>query len=331
MKIIRTLFLLLSLFVLSASAQLDGVGAPFRSEGDPDQVFPYELVNYTTAGHEYRMAHAQAILLGRVTQIRELEGTDKEMKWVADIRIERMVRADRPSLEKAKTCFVRYFPVGEFLENLKEGDRCLFLLRRDTTTDSGLVIPTEMHLYPVSEEGIATRFFKNMPTAEAPELQQLPLSKLVEQVQRVKRRISMEDQASRADLVMIGIVGDSRQGDGPNSDHLFVQLSPDRVFKGDPGKGLITLQLANNVNRWTIATLSRPTFRKGSRILIFANKDPTLSSQGPGNPAGETRWTLPLGLHSTWAVARSTIWRRGDMPRSHEEVFEDLKRWCATR
>ena len=275
-------------------------------------VFPYEMINYTQAGHEFRVANSEVIVLGQVTEYKEIQGIDKGLNWRVTLRVESFLKTDRPGQAARDEIRFRSLPLMAPYEEIKVGDRCLVLLVRDQLIDSALILPTDLDYYPVTGEGVVTKFFKQFPTAEDPVRREVALSVLREEVQAVLRRLSVEQQVLDADLVLTGMVTRSHQGSGELDPSLvFTTIEPGKIIKGDPGKGVVTLIDRNNVQQFTLETLNRSGFKAGQKVVIFANKDPTFSKKGPNNPEGEDRWHLLHGRQSAWFVARRNTWRPG--------------------
>ena len=154
---------------------------------------------------------------------------------------------------------------------------------------------------------------------------EIALSVLREEVQAVLRRISLEQMVLDADLVFMGAVTRSRQGsEGLDPDLVFTTVEPDKVFKGNPGKGIVTLIDRNNIQKYTLETLNRCGFKAGQKIIVFANKDPTFSKKGPDNPEGEDCWHVLHGRQSVWFVAKRNTWRPGMRPIPNDEFLTIL-------
>jgi hypothetical protein len=159
----------------------------------------------------------------------------------------------------------------------------------------------------------------------------VPLSEFLEELRATLYRVSPEGQFASSELVMTGLVMESRQGGETTSDYEFVRIKPERIFKGDPGQGDITIIQQLNLFRDTLAALNRASFREGERILIFANKDPTYSQQGAWNPSGMTLWVFPYERHSSLFLAGGSAWRRGFRAVPENQIFEMLARLAAEK
>jgi len=290
-------------------------------------VFPYELVNYTQAGHEFRVANAEVVVLGHVTGYREIQGVNKGLNWLVELRVESFLKTDRPAQKKTKTLSFRCMPLKAPYDEIREGDRCLVLLVRDQMIDNALILPTDMDYYPVGEDGQAVKFFKPFPTAEEPERREVPLATLREEIQSVLRRISVEQQARDAELVFMGTVARSHQAqEGMDPELVFTTVEPEKIFKGDPGKGLVTLVDRNNIQKHTLESLNRSGFKAGQKVLVFANKDPTFSATGSSNPQGEPRYRVLSGRQSVWFVARRNTWRSGMNPVPNDDFLAMIEK-----
>lgn len=302
---------------------------PFLPPEDELEPFPYELINYTPPAHEFRWKNAPVIVLGRVESYGKIEGTRKALDWSIWLRVEEWLRTDKDHQQDADSVYFRLLPLKEPYAPIEVGDRCLVVLDRDSRIDNALILPTDMHYYPVSEAGMVQKFHKSAPTREAPELRQVPLAVFKDRIRDLLRRISIEQQARAADLVMVGEVTRSAQGEGRARDYYFVDVQPEKVFKGDAGKGVVHFMQKSNVYRWTIEALDRAAFREGDRILCLANKDPTYSRRGSWNPEGVDMYVFPHQRHSSLFIASSTAWRQGFRPIPLEQLYADLERWCA--
>ncbi len=324
----RSGFLLLTLLaILSLSPAAMGQGEEARNMVPPGglDVFPYQLVDYTQAGHEYRIHNSRAVVLGTITEIREIENTEKVLNWSATLRIESFLKMDKPQEQEGLSEIrFRYLPLQAPLKEFKVGDRCLVLLSRDSRHDHMLILGTDYHYYPVSEDGIVTKFFKEAPTADAPIIREVGLSDFLREIRRVLGRISIDEQAAGADLIFQGQVGSAAQGSGAEGNFYIVNITPDKIYKGDPGEGDIKIYSVNNMNDQVLKTLNRPVFIQGQTVFIFANKDPTLSAQGPDNPNGEAKYFPLSGKQSIWAVHPNTVWRYGTQPIKREEFFKKI-------
>ena len=294
---------------------------------DQLQVFPYQLVNYTKAAHDGRIQNATVVVLGKVESYEEIQGTDKSRNWAVWLRVESFLRTDRPGQEQSDRIFFRMLPLTKPYQDVKPGDRCLVLLDRDLRFDNALVLPTELCYYPVSEDGEVTKFWKEMPTAEEPTQRTQALSAFLEEIRGLLRAVSIEEQARRSDLVITGTVTDSHQGDDQASDFYYVQVKPEKVFKGQPDGETITFIQRGNPYRWAVQALNRAAFKKGDRVLCFGNKDPTFSKPGTWNPKGEALYVFPYQKNSSLFLASSTAWRRGFQPIPLEQLYADLERW----
>ncbi len=301
---------------------------PSKDELTP---FPYELVNYTQAAHEQRIMNAPVIVVGRIDSFHEIKSTEKALNWAVWLKVETFLRTDRPGQENAERLFFRCLPLMEsFKKPIAVGDRCVVLLDRDLRIDNALILTTDTHYYGVSTEGQLRKFVKTAPTQDDPVLQEQSVSSFLEEIRRLLRSSSLEQQALSSDLVMIGTVTDSRQGVDNASDYMYVQFKPEKVFKGDPSEGSVTFIQRANPYRWTVSALNRAAFRKGERVLCFGNRDPTFSKPGIWNPTGETLHVFPLQRLSSLFVATDTAWRRGFRPIPLKQLYEDLARWTGS-
>jgi hypothetical protein len=290
--------------------------------------FPYEYVNYTQQGHYYRIANAEVIVLGRVEVIKQIVGTEKDLDVGVWLRVESVIRSDNPGQKEGGKLFFRCLPLLEPYLPMQEGDRCLVLLERAKKWDDALILPTDMHYYPVSDDGKVVKFMKKAPTLKAPVPEEPTISAFLEETRKVLRETTLKEQAQSSTLVMIGTVTKSHQGsDEGAEDYSYVQVKPEKIYKGDPGEGDVTFVQRVNINRWTIRSLNRSVFKVGQRILCFANKDPTLSEPGPWNPEGETLWQFPHQRLSSLFIASSTGWRSRFKPIPLEQLYEDLEKW----
>ncbi|MBN2169852.1 MAG: hypothetical protein JW819_00865 [Candidatus Krumholzibacteriota bacterium] len=302
---------------------------PFLPPEDKLEPFPYELINYTQAAHEFRWKNAPVIVLGRVESYKQIEGTQKVLNWSIWLQVDEWLRTDRPHQENADSVHFRLLPLKEPYAPIAVGDRCLVVLDRDARIDNALILPTDMHYYPVTEAGMVQKFHKDAPTKDAPVLREVPLASFKEQIRGLLHRISIEQQARTADLVMTGLVTHSAQGAERARDYFFVEVQPEKVFKGEVGKGVVHFMQKSNVYRWTIEALDRAAFREGERILCLANKDPTYSQEGSWNPEGVDMYVFPFQRHSSLFIASTTSWRQGFRPIPLEQLYADLERWCA--
>ena len=302
--------------------------SPSRQAPDQGQkVFPYQFVNYTNPAHEMRIMSAPVIVLGRVDTVEKFEGTDKLRDIAIYLDVETWFRTDRPGLENAERVYFRCLQPEAPYEPLKPGDRIIALLERDLRFDNALVLGTDFYLYNVDEDGQVRKFVKARPTLDDPVLELQPLAAFLEEIRALVRRASIEDQTYNSELVMIGTVTDSRQGGEGAEDYIYVKIAPDKVFKGDPGEGEVVFIQKANISRWALQALNRNSFKKGDRVLCFANKDPTYSRPGTWNPKGHPLWVFPYQRLSSWFVADTTTWRRGDRPILTEELIIDLEKW----
>ncbi len=318
------LALLATLSLSSIAMAQGGEARNMASPGNLD-LFPYQLVDYTQAGHEYRIHNARSVVLGTITSIREIEGTEKSLNWSATLRIESFLKMDKPQEQEGLSEIrFRFLPLQAPLKEFKVGDRCVVLLSRDNRHDHMLILGTDYHYYPVSEDGVVTKFFKEVPTADAPMIRKVGLSDFLRELRRVIGRVSVEEQAASADLIFQGQVGTAGQGSGAESDYYIANITPDKIYKGDPGDGIIKIYSVNSMNDRVLRTLNRPVFIQGQTVFIFANKDPTLSAQGPDNPNGEAKYFPLSGKQSIWAVHPKTVWRFGPQPIKREEFFKKI-------
>lgn len=324
----RSRFVILTLLAtLSLSSIALAQGGEARNMVPPSDldVFPYQLVDYTQAGHEYRINNSRAVVLGTITSIREIEDTEKILNWSATLRIESFLKMDKPQEQEGLgEVRFRFLPLQAPLEEFKVGDRCVVLLSRDSRHDHMLILGTDYHYYPVSKDGIVTKLFKEVPSADAPVIREVGLSDFLREVRRVLGRVSIEEQAAGADLIFQGQVGSGAQGSGAEGDYYIANITPDKIYKGDPGDGIIKIYSVNNMNDRVLRTLNRPVFIQGQTVFIFANKDPTLSAQGPDNPNGEAKYSPLSGKQSVWAVHPKTVWRFGTQPIKREEFFKKI-------
>jgi len=302
---------------------------PFLPPADELEPFPYELINYTPAAHEFRWKNAPVIVLGRVESYKKIDSTEKVLNYSIWLQVDEWLRTDRPGQEAKDRVYFRLLPLKEPYAPIQVGDRCLVILDRDARIDNALILPTDMHYYPVTEAGMVHKYHKAAPTKDAPVLREVPLAPFREQIRELLRRISIERQARTADLVMIGKVTHSAQGTERARDYYFVEVQPEKVFKGETGQGVVHFMQKSNVYRWTIEALDRAAFREGERILCLANKDPTYSQQGSWNPEGVDMYVFPFQRHSSLFIASTTAWRQGFRPIPLEQLHADLERWCA--
>jgi hypothetical protein len=295
------------------------------------QVFPYQLANYTSLAHEVRIKNAPVVVVGKVETYSQIEGTEKSRNWSIWLRVETFLRTDRPGQEKAERIYLRTLPLLPPYKDIEVGDRCLLLLDRDLRFDNALVLPSEMHYYPVSEEGVVSKFWKEQPTKDDPVIREQALSSFLEEVRGYLREISLEEQTRNSDLVITGTVTDSRQGTGQSHDFYYIQIKPDKIYKGQFEGETVNFIQRGNPYRWAVKALNRSSFKEGDRVLCFGNKDPTFSKPGPWNPKGEPMWVFPHQKNSTLFLATRTAWRRGVRPIPHAELFADLERWTESQ
>jgi hypothetical protein len=291
------------------------------------KVFPYELVNYTQPAHNIRIMNSPVIVLGRVESYEVIEGTDKIREKAVYLRVESWLRTDRPGLENAERIYFRTMPLSPPYEDFQVGERCLMLLERDLRIDNALILGTDFYCYKISDEGVVQKFIKHRPTTDDPVIVEQSLSSFLEDIRGLLRQVSLEEQTYNSDLVMIGTVTDSRQGEERAEDFIYVKVEPDKVFKGDPGKGELTLIQKANAARWAIQALNRNAFKQGDRVLCFANKDPTYSKPGTWNPKGDDLWIFPFQRISSLFISDTTAWRRGFRPIMLERLYADLEKW----
>lgn len=291
------------------------------------KVFPYQLVDYTREAHETRIQNAAVIAVGKVESYEEIAGTEKSRKWSIWLRVETLLRTDRSGQEQADRLYFRLVPLQPPHKPIEVGDRCLVLLDRDLRFDNALILPTELHYYPVSAEGMVTKFWKDAPTREEPVVREQALSTFLEEIRALLRAVSLEEQARACGLVLTGTVTDSRQGDEGAADYYYVQVKPEKVFKGHPDGDTVTFIQRGNPYRWAVQALNRAAFKKGDRVLCFGNKDPTFSAPGAWNPKGEPLYVFPYQKNSSLFLASETAWRRGFQPIPLDELYAQLERW----
>ncbi len=321
---------LIALLAMSSLALAQGGEDPNLPPSGEMRVFPYTLNDYTQAGHEYRIHNAQAVVFGEIVHLRELTDTEKTLNWVATLHIEEFLRMDRPAQQDGmKEIQFRFLPLSHPHEEMKVGDRCLVLLSRDRRQDSMLLMSTDYHYYPVSADGVVTKLFKEAPTVDPPLLREVGLKDFLAEMRRIIERISIQEQALEADLVLHGRVTEGAQGNGPESDYYIATITPEKIYKGDPGDGDVMIHSVNDMIGQVLRTLNRPVFRKGQDVFIFANKDPTLSEAGPHNPDGEDRWMLLYDKQSMWDVHPKTVWRFGTQPIKTDEFFQTIEELTA--
>ncbi len=308
-------------------------GAPVQTmkpKGET-QVFPYQLANYTALGHEIRIKNAPVVVVGKIESIGEIENTEKSRSWSAWLRVETFLRTDRPGQEKAERIYFRLLPLLPPYKDIKEGDRCLLLLDRDLRFDNALILPSELHYYPVSSDGVVSKFWKDRPTEDEPFIREQSLSAFLEEVRGYLREISLVEQTRNSDLVFHGTVTDSQQGKDEKHDFYYVQIKPEKIYKGQIDGEYVTFIQRGNPFRWAIRALNRNSFKEGDRVLCFGNKDPTFSKPGPWNPKGDPMWVFPHQKNSSLFLASRTAWRRGLRPIPLEELFADLEDWTQSQ
>lgn len=291
------------------------------------ETFPYKLVDYTAEAHETRTRNAPVIAVGVIESCEEIEGTEKDRNWGAWLRVETILKSDRAGQEQADRLYFRLRPLSPPYAPIAAGDRCFLLLDRDLRFDNALILPTEMHYYPISREGMVHKFWKEAPTREEPIIREVALSTFLEETRTLLRQVSLEEQARQCGLVLIGTVTESKQGTEGAADYYYVQIKPEKVFKGQPDGDTITFIQRGNPYRWTVQALNRAGFKAGDRVLCFGNKDPTLSKPGTWNPKGEPLYAFPYGKASSLFIASTTAWRRGFQPIPLEELYAQLERW----
>ncbi len=291
------------------------------------EVFPYQLANYTELGHETRIKNAPVIVVGEIESYEEIKDTKKSKNWSVWLRVETFLRTDRPGQETSDRIYLRTLPLEPPYEDMKPGDRCLLLLDRDLRFDNALVIPSEYHYYPVSNDGVVTKFWKDQPTKDDPTPREQSLSSFMEKIRGLVREISLEEQVRASDLVLTGTVTDSKQGEGQSHDFYYVQVKPEKLYKGQPEGDTVTFIQRGNPFRWAVKALNRAAFKPGDRVLAFGNRDPTFSQPGPWNPKGQEMWVFPHQKNSCLFLASRTAWRRGFRPIPLDELYADLERW----
>ncbi|MCP4547581.1 MAG: hypothetical protein GY835_14070 [bacterium] len=295
------------------------------------KAFPYELVNYTQNGHDYRVKNSPVVVMGRIESFDQIpEGVDKALNWSGYLTVESFLSMDRENQKTAERIYFRALPLGEFYEPIEPGDRCVMLLTRDLRSDNALILPTDMHYYPVNEAGNAIKLLKRSPTLDDPVPTEVLLSVFLDELRGVLREVSIEYQVKHADLVLIGKITRSQQGADSNRDIVFVDVQPEKVYKGETGPGVITFIQRINLDRFTIETLNRSAFQEGQRILCFANKDPTFSKSGSWNPEGKTMWRFPHQRLSSYFMSTVSAWRRDARPIPIDQLNEDLERWTGS-
>ncbi|MBM4116390.1 hypothetical protein FJ251_01425 [bacterium] len=291
------------------------------------KVFPYQLVDYTREAHETRIQNAPVIAVGKVESYEEIAGTEKNRNWSIWLRVETLLRTDRMGQEQSDRLYFRLLPPLPPHQPIKVGDRCLVLLDRDLRYDNALILPTEMNYYPVSAEGVVSKFWKDAPTREAPTIREQALSAFLEEIRALLRAVSLEEQARACGLVLTGTVTDSRQGEEGANDFYFVQVKPEKVFKGQPEGDTVTFIQRGNPYRWAVQAMNRAAFKKGDRVLCFGNKDPTFSKPGAWNRKGEPLYVFPYEKNSSLFLAGDTAWRSGFQPIPLDELYAQLTRW----
>jgi hypothetical protein len=321
----------------SAAAQSDRTAPPSGSQTlskeemlrpqEELQTFPYQLVDYTAEAHETRTRNAPVIAVGIIESCEEIQGTDKDRNWGAWLRVETILKTDRAGQEQADRLYFRLRPLEPPHAPIAAGDRCFLLLDRDLRFDNALILPTPLHYYPISAEGMVQKFWKDAPTREAPTVREVALSAFLEETRTLLRQVSLEEQARQCGLVLLGTVTESKQGTEGAADYFYVQIKPEKVFKGQPDGDTITFIQRGNPYRWTVQALNRAGFKAGDRVLCFGNKDPTLSKPGTWNPKGEPLYVFPYGKASSLFIASTTAWRRGFQPIPLEELYPQLERW----
>jgi hypothetical protein len=323
MKVRRFAPVLFALMLVPAIAMAQGDNPPLS----PDEmgIFPYMYVDYTQAGHEYRLVNSRAVVLGEILSMRDIEGTEKTLNRSVTLRVESFLLKDKAQQDGAREVKFRCLPLGAPLQDMKVGDRCLLLLVRDLQHDNMLILPTDYHYYPVSKDGVVSKLFKERPTIEDPLLREIGLSDFLREIRRVLTRVSIEEQAHNADLLFEGTVEGGAQGKGAEKDYYIARIVPDKIYKGDPGDGIIKIHTTNDMEKYTLKTLNRPSFRKGQKVFIFANKDPTYTAEGSSSPDTTERWILISGRQSVWDVHPRTVWRAGRRPIKTDEFFQTIE------
>jgi len=318
--------ILLSVLLVPSAAGADNDVLENMISPEDLQIFPYRYVDYTQEGHDYRLWNSRVVVLGQIESIRTIEGTEKLLDRSVTLRVESFLLMDRPELQKnKKEIRFRCLPLREPFEDMKEGDRCLVLLNRDDNTDNALILPADFNYYPVSEEGVVKKLFKEFPTKDDPRVREISLSAFLRDIRNKLRAISIEEQARKAELLLTGTVTDTHQGKDTESDYFIAEIAVEKVFKGGYEKDLIKIYALNDMERHTLETLNRPVFREGQKVFIFANKDPTLSAQRPGNPSAETHWKAYMGQQSVWSIFKRKVWRRGALAIEHDEFFQIIE------
>lgn len=322
----------LALLMIGATwvAAQGGGGTPQPQPVGGDKVFPYELVNYTQAGHEYRMRNSDAIILGRVMSVDLPEGADNTyMTFI--LSVEDVLHADNPKLEQREKVHVHCTQPPPPYDPIEPGLRCLLLLNRDPRYPGSLHLLTEMQYYPIDGLGRVVKFLKPVPTSDPPQPRRIQLATFIKEIRNLVRRISIEEQALDCEAIISGVVQSAEQGKGEMADFIVVRLEPEKVFKGKVDKGIVTIIQHANPYKWTLRSLNRPAFRAGDRVLVFANKDPTKSAVSPLNPEGEGHWVLPYERQSYLSLSRRNAWRHGVRPMPIEELYEKLERLTAPK
>ncbi len=293
------------------------------------RVFPYELVNYTKPAHDVRIMNSPTIVLGTVESYDEIRNTEKTRNHSVYLRVESWLRVDRPGLESTERAHFRMLPLNPPHKPMKVGDRCLLLLERDLRFDNSLVLGTDYYHYLINEDGLLEKLTKHNPTADDPVIVEQSVSSFLEEIRTLLHQVSLEQQTYNSDLVMVGVVTDSRQGQDRAEDFIYVKVEPEKVFKGDPGKGQVTFIQKANAARWAVQVVNRNSFKQGDRVLCFANKDPTYSRAGTWNPKAEPLWIFPYQRLSSLFLGGETAWRRAFRPILLEELYADLENWSA--
>lgn len=291
------------------------------------EVFPYQLANYTQIGHETRIQNAPVIVVGEIESYEEIQDTEKSKNWSVWLRVETFLRTDRAGQETSDRIYLRTLPLQPPYQDMQPGDRCLMLLDRDLRFDNALVLPSEYHYYPVSQNGVVSKFWKDQPTRDDPTIREQSLSSFMEEIRDLVREISLAEQVKASDLVLTGTVTDSRQGEDQSADFYYVQVKPEKLFKGQPEGDTVTFIQRGNPFRWAIHALNRAAFKPGDRVLVFGNRDPTFSQPGPWNPKGQELWVFPYQKNSSLFLASRNAWRRGFRPIPLDELYADLESW----
>lgn len=329
---------LLGLLLFAASAAAQGQVAPQnRQDGSaaiggqkpPEElkVFPYQMANYTEIAHQTRIKNAPVIVLGKVDTYGEIEGTEKMRNHAVWIRVESFLRTDRDGQENSERIYFRTIPLLPPYKDFEVGDRCLVLLDRDLRYDNALVLPTELNYYPVSEDGVVSKFWKDRPTKDEPVVREQALSAFLEEIRGLLREVSIEEQVRSSDLVMTGTVTESHQGKEQARDFFYVSIKADKVYKGQFDGDTVTFIQRGNPNRWAVRAMNRAAFKAGDRVLCVGNRDPTFSKPGPWNSKGAEMWVFPHQKNSVLFLSVRTAWRRGFQPIPLEKLYADLERW----